>query len=239
MKPKTIKSTKDFTFFLDFPKIAQQINIPQIALGGGEPTLFPQFIKQFASKCKKYGIIVNLTTNGYNISPEILPFLQDFTMISFSFDAFKVQNVNDAQILFEKMDLMREAGKIVGVNILLDEKTISNLDLIIGEIQQHADRLYFLQKKPSTINDGQELKIRLLKHKLFFPEIYVDDCLQMFFGHKESCERGKGIISINPTGEVSYCSFDRPFAQLSQARDLISILNLHYPQEKTTSCPYQ
>jgi organic radical activating enzyme len=42
----------------------------QIAIGGGEPTLHPQFIK-FLQACKALGIVPNYTTNGMWSNPQI------------------------------------------------------------------------------------------------------------------------------------------------------------------------
>ena len=45
--------------FLGLPRYLQDIT-NQVALGGGEPTLYPELVKQFAQECKNYDLICNL-----------------------------------------------------------------------------------------------------------------------------------------------------------------------------------
>jgi pyruvate-formate lyase-activating enzyme len=49
--------------FLDLSRYLKDIS-DQVALGGGEPTLFPELVEQFAQECKDYDLTCNLTTNG-------------------------------------------------------------------------------------------------------------------------------------------------------------------------------
>jgi len=230
--------TPDFDFFLQFPQIAASLQIPQIALGGGEPTLYPEFLLKFGELCHKHNVIVNLTTNGYDISPPILNALRYFTLVSFSFDTFKVQNKVQFSDLLRKMVMVKDIGCKIGANILLDESTTTNLIPIALTLQHYADFLYFLQMKPSTLIDYQKLKTDLLTLKTLIGRVWIDDSLKLSFHQTIHCGRGRDILSINPSKQASYCSFDVPFANLSHPSDLSSILQNLYPQEPTFSCPF-
>jgi len=56
----------------DYEKILEQLPTTfQVALGGGEPTLHPEFT-DILELAREYDIVPNYTTNGNNLTPEIL-----------------------------------------------------------------------------------------------------------------------------------------------------------------------
>jgi len=225
-------------FFLKFPKIAKNLGIKQIALGGGEPSLFPDFVENFGKECKKNKVIVNMTTNGDGISEDSIEKFRYLTLISFSFDRFKIHSKEDTDRLFQKMDLTREHRIKVGVNLQLDPFLVKNLNPILADIFKHADNVYLLQSKPSCIISDQELKNKILVAKSMFKRVYVDESLCMSLGFSKSCNRGREIISIDHAGRVYKCSFDEPFAKLKKPEELISIVRKEYPFTKTNACPF-
>jgi MoaA/NifB/PqqE/SkfB family radical SAM enzyme len=225
-------------FFLKFPKIAKDLGIKQIALGGGEPSLYPGFIEKFGKECKKNKVIVNMTTNGDGISKGNIKKFRYLTLISFSFDRFKIHSKEDADRLFQKMDLTKRHKIKVGVNLQLDPFLVKNLNPMLAEIFKHADNVYLLQSKPSCIACDQELKNKILVAKSTFKRVYVDESLRMSLGFSKSCNRGREIISIDHTGKVYKCSFDEPFAKLKKPEELIRIVRKEYPFTKTNACTF-
>ena len=218
--------------------MAKLMQIPQIAIGGGEPSLYPEFIRDFSAKCKNSGIIVNVTTNGSNINPSTMSCFQNVEMVSLSIDAEKVHGYEDLACLFEKMDLLKKHGIKVGANILLMKKNGFDLFSLVNLVRSYADFIYILQKKPSDVENLAELKKELLLLSSLVKSIYVDDSLQLAFKHKTACGRGTEFISIDPKGGVSACSFDKPFAFLENANELAEIVERTYPFKKTVTCPF-
>lgn len=225
-------------FFMEFPEIAKRLGIPQIALGGGEPSLFPDFIEGFSCECRKHGIILNMTTNGDGISEEVMDRLRHLTLISFSFDRFKIISRSDIESMFRKMELVRSHGIRTGMNIQLDPMILENLYPFLGEISKHSDNIYLLQSKPGIMDYGARERTRILGASSLFDNLYVDDSLRMCLGFSNSCGRGREIISVDSGGGVYGCSFDKPFDMLDEAGDLIEIVNENYPFEVTTHCPF-
>jgi MoaA/NifB/PqqE/SkfB family radical SAM enzyme len=237
MRQKTGRR-KNHDFFLKFPKIAKDLRIKQIALGGGEPSLYPEFIEEFGKGCKKNKVIVNMTTNGDGISEDNIEKFRYLTLISFSFDRFKIHSKEDADRLFQKIDLAKNHKIKVGVNLQLDPFLAKNLNQILADIFKHADSVYLLQSKPSCITCDQELKNKILVAKSTFKRVYIDESLRMSLGFSKSCNRGREIISIDHTGKVYKCSFDEPIARLKRPEELISIVRKEYPFTKTNACPF-
>ncbi len=229
---------KDFDFFMPFASIAGQLGIKQIALGGGEPTLFPEFVYHFAESCQKNRVILNMTTNGDGFIPETLSYFRGLTLVSFSIDKHKIRNLGDLESLFGKMQLARKAGLIVGANLQLDPFIINHLYELLDELFRHCDRVYLLQRKPKNFLADTDIKTRLQAASCIYKNLYADESLLMKFGLKDACGRGQKMISIDYCGGVSCCSFDKNFASLNKSRDLVEIIDTHYPFPKTTQCPF-
>lgn len=238
MRVKADGERKKDEFFLGLLPVAKELGIQQIALGGGEPSLFPDFVERFAKEAKKLSLIVNMTSNGDGITTDTISHFKGLTMISLSLDRYKVSSAKDVENLFTKMDLIKAAGLKVGCNLQLDTKLIENLHHISADIFEHADNLYLLQSKPSNIIVDEALKKRLLGVTLRFKNVLVDDSLQLGLGRKDSCSRGREIISIDHAGRAYYCSFDKNFMDLEQPSDLKKAVKEHYPIEPTQKCPF-
>lgn len=237
MKNKSGRA-KSTSFFLKFPKISKRLGIKQIALGGGEPSLFPDFIEKFGKECKKNKIIANMTTNGYGISEKTMKKYRHLTLISFSIDKFKIHSLEDLNDIFKKMDLAKKYKIKVGCNLQLDTFVIDHLYYFLKEITKHSDYIYLLQPKPSFISMQPNLRTRLLGARYTFKNVFVDDSLKMAMGFSRNCGRGRDIISIDFSGNAYKCSFDNPFAKLEKAEDLIKIVKEGYPFGKTMKCPF-
>ena len=83
---------RPFEFFIDLVQYIKQL-APQIALGGGEPLLHPDFVIAIGRACTENGIVLNVTTNGRSLltmqDSKIIALLHDVSMLSISFDHFK------------------------------------------------------------------------------------------------------------------------------------------------------
>jgi MoaA/NifB/PqqE/SkfB family radical SAM enzyme len=229
---------KNPDFFMPFAGIARQLGIKQIALGGGEPTLFPNFVRSFAKACRENGVIVNMTTNGDGFNEKNMYYFKDLTLVSFSLDRHKVHSRVELHRLFEKMSLAHAVGLKVGANVQLDAFIIEHLYDMLGELFNYCQRVYLLQPKPNEVALDSGLRTKLLTASCLYNNLYADDSLLMALGLSSDCGRGRRIISVDYGGGVSACSFDQSFAMLKVPADLINIVEEHYPFQTTMTCPF-
>jgi len=63
-RSKAEGTEKPLQFWKDAIPYFKELGIPQVAAGGGEPLMRPDWIKELAKKCKDNGLYFNFTTNG-------------------------------------------------------------------------------------------------------------------------------------------------------------------------------
>ena len=235
-------------FWLDLVKpIAKSKLAPQLACGGGEPFMKPDFIKKLGKECKSNKLILNVTTNGkllmYKTDNELKELLKDITMISISVDSFKVP---DKKAYLDIKDLIVRIKSLtkceVGINFLVEAK-IKDLISQVNELFNFlkADRVFALCPKnipQSILKHAPELEILGLKYEHF----YVDDLTKKLLEEgmppwKTPCHFGKDIVSINEKGEVTGCSFcSKPLLTINAPEDILKIGKIK-PSPRY-SCPY-
>jgi len=251
-------------FFLDLIPYIKQF-APQIALGGGEPLIDPEFVMNIGEKCSQEGLLFNFTTNGHLFSQfsntQIKQILEHVTMLSVSFDYYKwgkntLQYVDLIHRLKKIMHRDPIIGKkthiktpVIGTNLLLDsgmfkEKGIPFLNIVRWLIHTaNIDRVYALYPKFTEF-------INIIPHKPLFayltekyPFFYVDELIRKAFEEgefeqwKEPCHFGKEMININENGEVTGCSFEPlPSLRMEYPRDLLKIETITF--EKRYQCPF-
>jgi MoaA/NifB/PqqE/SkfB family radical SAM enzyme len=233
------------------PYLKQLTN--QVAVGGGEPTTNIPFVKKFSALCKKSDLLCNITSNGRILMDlndrELKDVLKNITMISISFDEYKIKTQKDLNNYIQLVKRIKDITKCqVGSNLLVNKKTFENkginfIKLVDNLFRIGINRVFALC--PKNIPCPDILKFKLIyqylsiKHKHF----YIDDATKMvleegkYSNWKKSCHRGKGLISINEDGGVSSCSFAKPFTYIKKPSD---ILNLKIPKEEIEchSCPF-
>ena len=222
-------------WFYGFPKVCSELGIRQIACGGGEPALDLKFIEEMVQECKRYGVKLNITTNGRTLKEGI----EGVTLVSNSIDVYKQPN---AEALVETMDNVKKISEtnLVGINLLLSDNIVKQLSVHAKYFLSKADFLYILQPKPNTLHfDLKKLRMTLLALSALYPaRLYVDDSLKLSLGMEESCGRGRDLVSIGADGSVSSCSFDKPFTYLETPEDLKTMLHEDYPMVPTKTCPF-
>ena len=187
---------------MNLPEYLTQIT-GQVAVGGGEPLMFPKVIKEFADQCVKHKLVCNITSNGYlldKFSDEKLKnILKNVTLISLSIDEYKTSNVKLYKKYLARVKRLRRLGKEVGANLLINKKMFENhwLIRIVDELFKHGvSRVYALHPKHFSLGvDIIKFKKWYMyltaKHKHF----YLDDCSNSILeGWKNPCHRGKGLI---------------------------------------------
>jgi len=253
-KPKPEK------FWLDLiPHIAKLTN--QIAQGGGEPFMHPNFVKKMAIKSKQHNLFFNITTNGRSLmacsNKELTDRLKNITMISISFDDFKVhtkQQLADYFSLVRRIKIFCPDTQ-VGCNLLVSKRMFeeklggANGKMFIAIVSMlfanGIDRVFALCPKNMPCPDILKYKAAYHYLTMRFPQFYVDDLGKQILKEgtykkwKEPCHFGKGIISINESGAICGCSFDKTEQALLLLNAPKDILKLKTMKIKARhNCPY-
>lgn len=240
--------TMDEELFLGLPKYLSQIT-DQVALGGGEPTLFPELVSKFARECKKYDLICNVTTNGYAVrkwsDEEVKKFSENLTMVSVSLDKEKMRYWKK---LDEYIRVVKKLQKhtLVGCNLLIDEDMFKNaifVRLVDHLFKEGLDRVFALYPKNAYFVDILPYKNYYLYLTTLYPKFYIDDLTYKildegkYSGWKKPCHYGKDIISIDEKGRITGCSFSHDYKlQIKKPEDVLKINDVVFRDR--FNCPY-
>ena len=223
----------------------------QVACGGGEPFLKPEFIMEMAHQCRRNNIYFNVTTNGkplLEIAPkDFKDLFRDITMVSISFDRYKVKTAIDVVKYLTLVNAIKKyAGIEVGCNLLVDEQMFlynSFLRLVSHLFKHGVDRVFALYPKNIKGFDIRKYVEYYGAASLMFPKFYVDDLtrklLEEGYKWKTPCHYGNRFISINEHGAVTGCSFDdesKAVIVLKEPKDILKMKKLQF--EKRYNCPY-
>ena len=224
-KTKSDKSMeKPEQFWLDLiPYIGKFTG--QIAMGGGEPFMEPNFVKKMGAGTKNNNVLFNITSNGRLLmgmsDEELKDVLKDVTMISLSFDDYKVANKKDLSNYLKLVKRINGlTGCRVGANLLINQKMfekggrglIETVNLLFGGGVERVFALF--PKNMLTAPDILKFKAIYMLLTMKYKHFYVDDTTKMiiqennYHNWKKSCHFGKDLISINELGEIFGCSFD-------------------------------
>jgi len=228
---------KPTIFWLKLVHILGDMGIEQVAIGGGEPFLFPAFLKDFCKLCAAYGIVTSITSNATLIIPESLEKLET-AMISLSIDEHKLQH-NSLEHYMKTLRMISSYGIETGINYLItSNKYFKELSTIMEHLDEYVDNYHILQLKqvpnPVSVKLLQLLKVFAIKSK----KIYVDDSIALDINIREKCRHGSELISIHPDGSVSPCSFSSPIGKLEKPSDLVNIVEKYYSMNGYNKCPY-
>lgn len=238
----------DEGLFLGLPRHLKDIT-DQVALGGGEPTLYPELVQQFAQECKDYDLICNLTTNGYLIKDwgdeKVGHFCENLTMTSVSLDEAKYKQWKDGNEFLDTCKRLKR-HTLVGCNLLTDQDLMEDGNLIrmTGRLfERGLDRVFSLYPKNFPGPDIIPYKNHYIYLSTKHPDFYVDDLTYKILDEEKysdwdtPCHYGKDIVSINEKGQVSGCSFSDDYKlTLEKPGDILKIKNVDF--EDRYSCPY-
>ena len=248
------KDEKPDQFWYDLiPYIAKLTG--QVAAGGGEYFMNLDFAKEMAKRCKKAGLLFNVTSNGRRLmamgDKELKQTLKDITMLSISYDNYKVQTKQDRDNYFALVKRIKTLTKTqVGSNLLIDQKMfekagrglVDTVDLLFA---QGIDRVFCLGLKNMPIPDILSFKHLYMLLTMKYKHFYVDDCQKMVlqeksYGNwKHSCHYGKDLISIDETGRAYGCSFcprNEALLKIEKPSDLMKITKVKVCER--FNCPY-
>jgi len=240
-KEKTNAEPLPHKFFVDLVPYLAEIT-DQVALGGGEPYMEPEFVERFSKECSEYGLICNVTTNG-TMPDRIINHSKHVTMVSVSYDRYKVKNLAEFMLLLKKLN---DSGIRVGVNLLIDGDMFNppaKFAMLVHTFFLEAERVFALY--PKNWEFVPILKYRDVYYYLSrkYKHFYVDDLTYKILtegkyrGWKEPCHYGEDIINVNWDGTVTGCSFSSEvLLKLDEPKDILKITETEIG--KRYFCPY-
>ena len=227
-------NAKPLAFFIELVPYLSKLT-GQVALGGGEPLMKPAFVKEFSSKCRRYGLTCNITSNGKLLyektDKEIRDLLKDVTMISISLDREKVPDDKEFLRYMKLVERLSGLGIRVGCNLLVDDEMFLSgaFLLLIDELfKKGVERVFALYPKnipgPDILRYAHYYIVATALHKHF----YIDDCTRQillnnsYVEWKSPCHFGDGILCIEEDGGVKGCSFEpNSVITLANPRDIM------------------
>jgi len=244
-RPKNQKG-KPLKFFKDLIPYIAELS-PQVAVGGGEPFLYPKFIKSFSKDCKKFNLLCNVTTNGTQPMPKDV--IKNIEMISVSLDREKRPWSTDL-IKFRNTILDLNKSVRTGCNYLLEKRDLEYPKEYLARLLWlyegcKVERVFALYPKNWKFLDILKMKPIYYAPTFKWKHFYVDDLTNMILTEnryknwKHPCHYGKDLISISEQGYVTGCSFDskdKALLKLEKPEDLMNIRKIKVKER--FSCPY-
>lgn len=167
-----------------------------VALGGGEPTIFPG-IQEVVNHCRDKSLFVSMTTNG--LFPKEV---YGLNLVHVSRDSRHPLSDEQAG---KAMDFYRGLGAGVGVNVVLWEN--HDLDLVMGFADHCA--VTMILPKPWWVEPVDRKEVMdVARH----PNVSADSCLATWLCEggeqvfRTPCLQGMVSMCIDATGYASVCS---------------------------------
>jgi radical SAM protein with 4Fe4S-binding SPASM domain len=121
-------------------------SVGQIAWGGGEPTMHPDFVEILRMTREDFGIVPNYTTNGHNLTKEIVEATAKYS------GAVATSYHGDWDVTLQSVNKFTEAGMDqTNIHFVLSEDTIDEAIWLCGRPQnafKNVNAVVFLLYKP-------------------------------------------------------------------------------------------
>jgi organic radical activating enzyme len=231
-------------------KYLKELGVEQIALGGGEPFLEPEFIKRFSKECLDQNMIFNITTNGTPLfrlnNIELAEVLTGVTMVSVSLDSEKIRHYPDGlPSYFQLVERINdETETLVGCNLLVTDHVAKNIVPIVKMLFDvcGVDRIFALCPKNIPAPDILKVRNSYLYLTSKYPNFYVDDLTNKivtegkYKNWRSPCHFGK-LLSIDEQGFVKGCSFDtKSLFRAKTPKELLKAKTIKIQERH--NCPY-
>jgi len=207
--------------FSTFKNIIDKYTPRQIALGGGEPTIHPEFLKfvRYAKEEAKIPVKhVNYTTNGVMLPNNFKEVQRLVSGISISLDTLRYPDLftkGIPPIIKKNLEFYQKSPIQVIVNFVINEKNLHELNKLIPFLKENSlQRVYILSYKevdyffPFSRHEFKQefsnLLIDAIDNNIL---IALDCCLATFESGNNHCGAGKRFIAFNSDGTSDPCSF--------------------------------
>ena len=199
---------------------ARTCGVTQIAIGGGEPTLHPDFIN-ILRLTREAGIIPNYSTNGDCITDSIMDATAKYC------GAMAISIYDDLNSYKNLVKTLTDKKIKVNLHFILNKDNLDNYIELLSAPPKwlyNINAIIFLNYKPANgkcnliLKDANQLKLNLffnLIQRVEFCSIGFDSCTSSFIEHftniDESkfdyCESARRSAYINEYLDVYPCSF--------------------------------
>lgn len=176
---------------------AHNMNVLQVALGGGNPNQHPDFCRMLHLTRKKYGIVPNYTTNGRGLTRSVLEATKEYcgaVAVSAYFPYVEMQEAIDAFISY---------GIKVNVHFILSSQSIATaIDWLRNppSFLSKINALIFLNYKP--VGHDHDLLLNKSGQVEYFFKIATEEKHDFKIGF-DSCSV-TGIASFANVSHVCY-----------------------------------
>lgn len=204
----------------------------QLALGGGEPLLFP-YLEEVIGEASRNGLVVHLTTSGYGLSDgALLDICGDLSSLQLGINHGNMlaDPQREEERISELVSKCKEQGLPIGANLMLSKTMLENVSQIVSLLYYCGIRRVTLlrYKPPFSVSRWREEKpdqkmllelpvLLTLLTKRFEGLMFRVDCassfLQSHVDPKKAKRRGlrgcvaaSRIIALDPQGFVYPCS---------------------------------
>ncbi|MFH1759555.1 MAG: radical SAM protein [bacterium] len=147
---KEIINTETFKKYL---RQLSKMGVFHIALGGGEAFARDDFL-EISEYAREQGIIPNLTTNGYYITPELAKRCHVFGQINVSLDGLgpmykKMRGHDHFSVALRAIEILKKEKINIGINCVVSRVNFNSLDKIVKFAgQKKLKDIEFLRFKP-------------------------------------------------------------------------------------------
>ena len=226
-RPLEAASRWTFDDVLAFGRFLGEWGVLELALGGGEPTVFPRFGELVQRLWAETPLAVSFTTNGTRLTAALLDQLRG----SVGQLQVSVYEDEDVDAVIERLV---ERGVRFGLNYLVTPRRLATLDadLVAWSARGVRDVLLLSYKgaggmhlSAAELRDLDARLVRLHAHLAGRMQLKVDVCWstrlsrapQLFFA--EDCRAGALFLSVTSDRRVLSCSFASdgiPFASFDE-----------------------
>lgn len=230
-RPPEARNRWTFDSVLGFARYLDSWGVLEIALGGGEPTVFPRFAELVRRMWTETRLSINFTTNGTRLDDALLEQLKGHV------GQIQVSVYDDEDVDGTIARLVRH-GMRFGLNYLVTPTRLRTLD---ADILRWADMgvrdvLLLSYKGSEALHlNAEELRsldsriVRLHEHLAGRLQLKLDVCWSSRLSHApqlfydDDCRAGGLFLSVTSEREVLSCSFARGALPFEDDRELPAI----------------
>lgn len=210
-----INKNMDLNTFLG---ILQKHTPRQIALGGGEPLLHPQFSEMISiASQQKFLKHVNFTTNGWQIPESLNSIANTVGGIAISIDNLRYPKLFSHGLpstVEKNLKQYQQHEILLACNFVISPNHLEVLDILIQFLlKNHFKIVYLLGLKSPNINwinkrtNSEKEILRFINRAKDYGIFVGLDCCLMTLFSGQKCVAGKRFIIYDPMGNSSNCAF--------------------------------
>ena len=237
----TAPSRLDRAFLVPLLQQAAAWGVLEVALGGGEPLLFPELVPMLQALHDTTALGLNMTTNGLLLRGALLeqltPLLGEVRISAYDNNRYQ-------QTLKHTRHLQ------TGLNLMVTPDNVGILTALVHDaLQAGADNVLLLGYKGTDprlhLSASDRARLRSAIERMAGLPLRLDICLYPHFSdlphlfHHSDCGAGDDFLTITPDRAVQACSFSterHPFETFEDLKAIYSRLRQERPEARVGGC---